>query len=66
MKGVVDTFGDAIVRDKPSVFGDMVCLLKNGTVVEIDEKASTKDFYSVCTSAGVEGYCLKMYLMIEE
>lgn len=66
MKGVVDTFGEAIVRDKPSVFGDLVCLLKNGTVVEIDEKASNRDFYSICTPAGVEGYCLKMYLMIEE
>lgn len=66
MKGVVDTFGEAIVRDKPSVFGDLVCFLKNGTVVEIDEKASNKDFYSICTSAGVEGYCLKMYLTIEE
>lgn len=66
MKGVVDTYGEAVVRDKPSVFGDMVCVLKNGTVVEIDEKASNRDFYSICTSAGVEGYCLKMYLMIEE
>lgn len=66
MKGVVDFFNDATVRDKPSVFGDLVCLLKNGSVVEIDEKTSTKDFYSICTSAGVEGYCLKMYLTVEE
>lgn len=66
MKGVVDTFSEAVIRDKPSVFGDMVCVLKNGTVVEIDEKESTKDFYSISTPFGVEGYCLKMYLTIEE
>lgn len=66
MRGVVDTFNDAIIRHEPSVFGDLVCFAKNGTILEIDEKGSTKDFYKVCTPAGVEGYCLKMYLIIEE
>lgn len=66
MLGVVDTYDEAIVRDKPTVFGDPVCILRHMAKVMIDEKESTKDFYKICTPAGVEGYCLKFYLTIEQ
>lgn len=66
MKGVVDSYDEAVIRDKPSVFGDPICILRRNAKVEIDEKGSTKDFYKVYTSAGVEGYCLKFYLSVDE
>lgn len=66
MRGVVDTFDAAIIRNKPSVFGDEICFLENGSVLEIDEEASTKDFYKVYNAAGIDGYCMKMYLMVKE
>lgn len=44
----------------------VICQIPNGTYVLIDEEQSTKEFYKICTSAGIEGYCLNYNIRIQE
>ena len=52
------------VRENPDPEAKVVCTIDALTEVMIDEDASTKDFYKVCTSAGAEGYCMKKYIAV--
>lgn len=52
------------VRKHPNPNSEVVCELPVGSKVEIDEESSTGEFYKVCNSAGVEGYCMKSYISI--
>ena len=65
MIGIVDSDCNASVHEKPSIFSEVVCELSPSTRVEIDEQASTQEYYKICTPAGVEGYCLKIYFSVE-
>lgn len=53
------------VRVAPYATAGIVCAIPAGTKVEIDEEASTDLFYKVCTTVGIEGYCVKSYIVIE-
>lgn len=53
------------VRVAPYATAAIVCTIPSGTKVEIDEEASTDLFYKVCTTVGIEGYCVKSYIVIE-
>lgn len=44
---------------------DVVCEIPSNTEVEIDEEESTVDFYKICTSSGIEGFCMKTYITVE-
>ena len=46
--------------------GNIICEIKENSKVVIDEDASTADFYKVCTEAGIEGYCMKDHITIEQ
>lgn len=52
------------VRQYPNLHADILCCLAENTEVEIDEDKSTTDFYSICTPAGREGFCLKKFVEI--
>jgi hypothetical protein len=54
------------IRAKPYAEAMIVCALPSGTEVIVDGDASTDDFYSVYTEAGVSGYCMKQYVTIQE
>lgn len=51
------------VRAAASTNADVLCEIESGSEVTIDETKSTKDFYAVCTSAGVEGFCMKKFIV---
>ena len=36
------------------------------TEVVIDEDASTDEFYKICTAFGVEGFCMKGYIAVQQ
>lgn len=63
--GYVDGCLRLNVREAPDRYAAVVCVLDVSDEVEIDESASTEDFYKVCTAAGQEGYCMKNYIVIE-
>lgn len=54
------------VREKPSVDAKVLCKLDKNSEVLIDKTNSTKEFYNVVTSSGVEGYCMKKYMSIKK
>ena len=62
--GVVTGCSSLNVRSEAAVDSEIVSALRVGAEVTIDEDDSTEDFFKVCTSAGVEGYCVKQYISI--
>lgn len=63
--GVVDGCYMLNVRKEPNTDADVVCVIKVGATVEINEAESTDEFYKVCTAAGATGYCMKKYIKVE-
>lgn len=50
------------VREHPDTKANVVCVLDEGTVVEVFQSESVGDYYKVCTEIGIEGYCVKTYI----
>ena len=63
--GVVSGCAKLRVRNNPSIMGEVICEIKEGTIVIIDEDKSTVEFYKVVTEAGAEGYCMKKYITLK-
>ena len=53
------------VRIEPRTNAPIVCKIPKGSEVMIDDKESSKDFYKVFTSAGIDGFCMKSYIQIQ-
>ena len=53
------------MRGKPSKESKHLAILPKNTEVTIDETESTEDFYKVCTAAGIEGYCMKKFIVVK-
>lgn len=51
------------VRSEPSSTASILCEIENKTEVEIDLDNSTDDFYKVCLASGIEGFCVKSYII---
>lgn len=51
------------VRSEPRSTANIVCEIENKTEVEIDLDNSTDDFYKVCLASGIEGFCVKTYIV---
>lgn len=54
------------VRRAPSMKATVVCTIPSDAEVTIDEGKSTAEWYSVCTAAGVNGFCMKKYIAISQ
>lgn len=59
--GIV-SYGKIKVYEQPSEFSEVLCEIKKGTVLLIDEEQSTKDFYSICTETGIVGFCMNKFV----
>ena len=53
------------MRKAANTKADVICTLSEGIEVQINEKASTEEFYAVTTSAGAEGFCMKKFITIK-
>ena len=51
------------VRSEPKVDASIVCEIEQKSEVEIDLANSTDDFYKVCLASGIEGFCVKTYII---
>lgn len=51
------------VREAPNIDADVVCVIKALTEVEIDESESTDEFYKIYLSSGLEGYCMRKFIV---
>ena len=52
------------VRKLPNPNGQVLCVITEGTEVQIDLDKSTIDWFKVCTNAGVSGYCMKKFIAV--
>lgn len=63
--GVVDC-NRLNVRKEPNTDGEILCEIKVGTSVVIDEDESTEDFYKIFTVSGIEGFCMREFISIRK
>lgn len=62
VEGTVVNCAKLNVRNKPSLDGDVVCVLNATSEINIDVAKSTREWFYVCTATGVEGYCMKKFI----
>lgn len=60
--GIVTNCSKLNVRATPDTTAEVVCIIDVNSEVEIDVAKSTYDWVSVCTTSGVEGYCMRKYI----
>ncbi len=65
MLGLVEGCKRLNVRKEPQVDAQIVCEIDNQTEVMIDEAESTDDFYKVYTETGIEGFCMKKFIVVQ-
>lgn len=62
VKGKVTDCIKLNVRKGALITSDVREVIEEGAIVEINEKRSTDDWYSVCTESGTKGFCMKEYI----
>lgn len=50
------------VRVAPNPNATVACVLDVNSELEIDYDNSTTEWYSVCTAAGIKGYCMRKFI----
>lgn len=64
ISGVVVDCVKLNVREQPNPNADILGIINEGSEVLVNEEESTDDFYKICTSAGLEGYCMRKFVSI--
>lgn len=62
--GVVSDCARLNVREDPNAEAEVLCVIEEGSEVVIVGSESTEEFYKVFTAAGVEGFCMKMFVTL--
>lgn len=52
------------VREDPYPTATILGVISAATELIVIDEESTKDFYKICTSVGLEGYCMKKFITI--
>lgn len=54
------------IRKTPeTVNGNVISTAIEKSRVRVYPEESTNDFYKICTASGIEGYCMKTYIAID-
>ena len=62
--GIVTNCAKLNVREQSNSTAAILGVIPANTELVIIEEESTKDFYKICTPAGLEGYCMKKFITI--
>lgn len=54
------------VRAKPVADAEVLCVLAAESEIEVDMARSTSDWYHVITATGVDGFCMRKFVKINE
>lgn len=65
IRGVVVDCSRLNVRETPALDGVILTQIARSTEVIIEEDESTDEFYKVCLATGLEGYCVKQFVKME-
>lgn len=52
------------VREQPNSSAAVLGVIPVETELMVDESESTGEFYKILTASGLEGFCMKKYIMI--
>mgnify|MGYP000707620912 CR=1 FL=1 len=63
--GIVIDCKNLNVREQPDGEADVLGTISADSEVLIDENEPTSEFYKVCTASGLEGFCMKKYIVIQ-
>lgn len=63
--GIVAGCSKLNIREEPKTDSAIISEISCQAEVIIEEAESTEDFYKVCTPFGVEGFCMKKYIVIK-
>lgn len=64
--GVVTDCLKLNIRKEPNKDSDVVVVVTCLDELKIDIDASTDDWYAVCTVAGIEGFCMKKFVVVRQ
>lgn len=64
LTGVVSGCTKLNIRKEPNKTSEVVATVPAGTEVVIDPGKMVDGWYYVCTSAGIEGYCMLEYILV--
>lgn len=64
--GVVSNCNKLNIREEPSLDANIVCEITSTTELMIDENESTEEFYKVFTTSGLEGFCMKKFITVQQ
>lgn len=62
--GVVANCSKLNVRSKPAVDAEVVTILDIKSEVKIDMARSNSEWFKITTAAGVEGYCMRKFVVV--
>jgi hypothetical protein len=54
------------IREKPNISAPIITKVNALSELMIDLVASNEEWYSVCTEAGIEGFCMKKFVAIKQ
>lgn len=54
------------VREHPNATTDVKYVIAGGSEVQVCMAHNYEDWYEVCTASGVEGYCMKQYIAVNQ
>ena len=63
--GIVTGCGKLNVRKEPAITSGVVCEAAVNSELLIDLDKSTDEWFSVCTAAGSEGFCMKKFVEVQ-
>lgn len=64
--GVVTDCLSLNIRKEPKSDAEVLCSIPCLTEVTIEENESTDEFYKICTGSGIEGFCMKKYIAVQQ
>lgn len=64
--GVVSGCAKLNIRNAPSLNGNVICTVNENTKLMLILEESTAEWYKVCNSAGLNGFCMKKYVTVKE
>lgn len=60
--GIIANCAKLNIRAAAKADAEILTVLTVGTEVKIDAKKSNRDWFKVCTAAGIEGYCMRKFV----
>lgn len=64
--GVVTNCVRLNIREEPNISAPIITQVNALSELMIDLAASNEEWYSVCTEAGIEGFCMKKFVAIKQ